>query len=376
MRWNWNASCLAVALAGALFVSMPVSAAEEQLQVELIRKVFRLNQPEWPPLLRDNSGLLDDSFFERVDKRIRWSIDNNQVDDAIRFSMLGDMAADAANRRSGYRLALIMAFQKSGNDELAKQLVDNVMLTHPSSPEVRYLRAAYRRAGADFGGAREDYEFLIGQGYNVAECYYYLGEMSLIGEKEDQAKREFEKAHALKPELPGLKEILEKLSYLNQSGGGAFEAIPTTGFSASDVGAVDPKMHASYQKQALAALQAGKLPEAELQFKRTLVAQPKDALAWINLGVVHFRMGRSLLASEDLRRGLNLTPKDSEAWRMLGTCLEREFDKARGKKELEGARFAYQRALEIRPNDAISRASLARVQQKLSQSTSSKSAQP
>lgn len=369
MRRIWNKSLLGLALGGSLLFCLPALAADEGLQVDLIRKVFRQNQPDWPPLLRDNSGLLDDSFFERVDKRIRWSIDNNQIDDAIRFSMLGDMAADAVNRKSGYRLALIFAFQKSGNDELAKQLVDNVMLTHPSNPEVRYLRAAYRRAGADFVGAREDYEFLIGQGFNIAECYFYLGQMSLISDNEAQAKQEFDKAFALKPDLPGLKEIMERLAYINQSGGGAFSAIPTTGFSGSDLGAVDPKMHSSYQKQAIAALQAGKLPEAELQFKRAIVAQPKDALSWTQLGVVHFRMGRPLMASEDLRRGLNFAPKDWDAWRMLGTCLEREFDQARTLKELEGARYAYQQALEIRPNDAISRSSLERIKQKLARAS-------
>ena len=365
-------SLLGLALGSSLWFSLPALAADEQLQVDLIRKVFRQNQPEWPPLLRDNSGLLDDSFFERVDKRVRWSIENNQIDDAIRFSMLADMAAEVVNRKGGYRLALIFAFQKSGNDELAKQLIDNVMLTNPNSPEVRYLRAAYRRSAADFVGAREDYEYLLGQGYNVAECYFNMGQMSLISDKEAQAKQEFEKAAALKPDIPGLKEILEKLSYINQSGGGAFNAIPPTGFSGSDLGAVDPKMHSSYQKQAIAALQAGKLPEAELQFKRAIVAQPKDALSWTQLGVVHFRMGRPLMASEDLRRGLNFAPKDSDAWRMLGTCLEREFDKARTLKELEGARFAFQRALEIRPTDAISRSSLERIKKKLSQASTPK----
>ena len=72
-------------------------------------------------MLVDHRDQLDDAFFERVMARILWSVENNQVDDAIRFALVGDMASQTMGRPGQYRATLIEAFEKAGNIEAARQ---------------------------------------------------------------------------------------------------------------------------------------------------------------------------------------------------------------------------------------------------------------
>ena len=359
MKWRW---ILAASLAGSL-ICAPALAVDETQQVELLRQVFRLPINEWPGKLREGSGLIDQAFFERVDKRIRWSVDNNQIDDAIRFAMVGDFACDAVGRKGGYRYAMILAFQKNGNDAQALDLIDNVMPTHPTFNEVRFLRANYRRAANEITAAREDYEYLIGQNYRIDDCHYAMGIMFLVMERESEAKKEFALALQANPKHPGALPEMERLNQRVAGGTDLFSDIPVLG---SDV-KVDPKLHAQYFQEAENELKAAKWGAAEAAFKKAIVANPKEPIYRVNMGALQYRLGRLNDAINILRGAVSLSPKNADAWRFLACSYERQFDTTQSPQDLDFAKKSFEKVLEVRPGDSIAQMSLDRLKKKVPQ---------
>lgn len=88
-----------------LLAALPAHAADEAEQARMLKELFRRPFPEWREVMQQNRSLLDDSFFERVEKRIRWSRDHGQVDDAVRFGIVGDLAAGVVGRPPRFREA-------------------------------------------------------------------------------------------------------------------------------------------------------------------------------------------------------------------------------------------------------------------------------
>ena len=353
MNWRWIVSA---GLTG-LLVLAPALAVDETQQVELLRQMFRLPYNEWPGKLKESSGLLDQTFFERVDKRIRWSVDNNQVDDALRFALVGDFACDAVGRQGGYRYAMILAFQKNGNDQQALALIDNVMLTHPTFNEVRFLRANYRRVANEVTSAMEDYDYLIAHNYRADDCHFAKAIMYMVMERETEAKKELQLALQINPKHPGALPEMERMNQRLATGPDLFGDIPVIG---ADV-KVDPKLHAQYFQEAENELKASQWAAAELSFKKAMVANPKEPLYRVNMGALQYRLGRMEQAIVILRGALAMSPKNADAWRYLACTYERQFDKSQSAQDLDAARKSFEKVLELRPADAIAQMSLERL---------------
>ena len=86
-----------------LLASAPVWAAEESAQTELLRQLFRTPQAQWNATLAEHRDLLDDSFFDRCERRIQWSVEHQHADDALRFALVGDLAAQATGRPAHFQ---------------------------------------------------------------------------------------------------------------------------------------------------------------------------------------------------------------------------------------------------------------------------------
>jgi tetratricopeptide (TPR) repeat protein len=98
-------------------------------------------------------------------------------------------------------------------------------------------------------------------------------------------------------------------------------------------------------RAALKAHGANQLAEARELYGRILRIDPTFAAAWINLGVLLRRSGRTLAAVTCLTRGVLLKPEDGAAWSNLGNAL-------RAANRLEEAFSAQRRALELSPEIA------------------------
>ena len=361
MLSRWKTPIVCAALGCGLLLSVPALGVDEGQQIQMLKQMFRQPQPDWPGILRENSGLLDQSFFERVDARIRWSADNNQIDDAIRFAMVGDFACDAAGRVGAYRLGLVVAFQKAGNDELAQVMIDNILLTHPTNVDARFLRAAYRRASLDLQGAIEDYEFVINQNYRTADACFYVGQTYLALDKQKQAEAWFQRGLQADPNHVGCKAELEKIVAVKPGPNDGFSGIPVENPQGRQI---DPAMHAQYFSRAEAAAKAGKLADALNSYQDAVAADPKQSQYWIYLGAFDYRMGRPDMAAAEIRRGLGINPKSIEGWRFLGCCYERVFDKTLAAADLQNARTSYQKVVELMPGDPVARMGLERLSAK------------
>lgn len=98
-------------------------------------------------------------------------------------------------------------------------------------------------------------------------------------------------------------------------------------------------------RQALKAHGANQLANARDLYSRILRIDPTFAPAWINLGVLLRRTGRTVAAVTCLTRGVLLKPEDGPAWSNLGNAL-------RAANRLEEAFSAQRRALELSPEIA------------------------
>ena len=95
-------------------LAQPCRAAEESMQALMLRKLFATPLDGWRKVLEDNKNILDTSFFQRVEARIRWSIDNGQFDDALRFALAGDTAGAVVKRKTDYRIQMSQLFRHRG----------------------------------------------------------------------------------------------------------------------------------------------------------------------------------------------------------------------------------------------------------------------
>jgi len=90
-----------------LFVlTLPALAAEEKDQIKFLKQLFSCPESEWTQVMQSNTPLLDDSFFERCEARIRWDLANNQVEDAMRFALVGDMALELMGKPAHFQAEL------------------------------------------------------------------------------------------------------------------------------------------------------------------------------------------------------------------------------------------------------------------------------
>ncbi|MBM3890238.1 MAG: tetratricopeptide repeat protein [Verrucomicrobia bacterium] len=118
---------------------------------------------------------------------------------------------------------------------------------------------------------------------------------------------------------------------------------PLPGMSGSEATAVDAADQAVLRGNAL--LSQNRPAEAIAQFEQAVAQQPVHALAWVNLGVVYYGLGRTNEARQALLRGYQLDPFNFLAARNLGLMCEMQ-------GQLQAARDFYLQANRLDPNNA------------------------
>jgi tetratricopeptide (TPR) repeat protein len=108
--------------------------------------------------------------------------------------------------------------------------------------------------------------------------------------------------------------------------------------------AVNPESRRLYE-QALAALQAGRTPEAERGLLAVATREPALAGPHANLGILYARTNRAAQAIESLQRAIRLNPERAAYYNELGLVYRHE-----GK--FDQARESYAQALQADPDYA------------------------
>jgi tetratricopeptide (TPR) repeat protein len=109
-------------------------------------------------------------------------------------------------------------------------------------------------------------------------------------------------------------------------------------------------------REAKSAIQAGDLRAAQLSLESCVIAQPRSAEAWLDLGIVHFAQRHLDEAASALQKSLELDPRQPKAWKTLGRV-----ETARTK--LDVAERAFVEAARLDPKDAEARYLLGRLYQ-------------
>src|SRR6185436_7022357 len=87
-------------------------------------------------------------------------------------------------------------------------------------------------------------------------------------------------------------------------------------------------------------------------YEAALQLDPNSREALFNLGASHEALGDSFMALTYYRRVLELDPNYADCYRNMGTCCMKLAHRERNGAWLDMARSAWQRSLELKPNQS------------------------
>lgn len=381
----------------AIFVSLVLYSASyaASTSVEMLREMFQRPITEWKQLLGANRRFLNEEFFSNIDKRVRWGIENNHIDDAFRFSMVGDFAAEVVNRPANYRVDLADLFFKAENDLMAGQIVDNIIITSSGTPQAyraQLIRGLLKEKEKDLYGAYLDYVALTKVKYRLDETWYRCGLISeFIGEI-TRAKEEYGKAVAAGnngaaaqrlerivaqekgdwDQIPPLPNADNDKAMVNTSAISTSSTGSTlTSATGADSSSSSSKTGASSLEQvwSKARLQAasGQLVDASETYSS--IFDPSNLELARDYAAVYYRMGELEKARKIYDKALAAHPDGVELLRGRANTLERLYDRNGDRKALAQAVADYSKALKLAPSDLLLDWEIQRVKAKSSTSS-------
>ncbi len=357
--------CLGLLLATA----GPARAADESLQVLMLKKLFATSTMQWREILDQNRNILDNSFFERVEKRIRWGLDNGQVEDAIRFAVVADMAGLSVKRSTNYRLEMAQMFLGLGNFQTAMDLIDNILVMDPKNQAVRFYKASVVHDSGNLVDSYVLYDTLVKEGYRKAEGLYRMALIELRREEQALARRHLEESLRLDPkntlarqELDRLLQALSSAHIVPGDTGSSSTAPPFSGAGAAGLTPEQASRAQGFFDEAEALRSQGELVRAAELYNRSIQANPGMVKAYVYLGAVYFQMRNLEPAIRTLEQACRVGPQDAEAWRYLGYCYERRYDGSLAADDLARAREAFNKAGTLDPNNEMIKMDVQRIQ--------------
>ncbi len=393
---RWGASAM---LSVALWTGANAAATTS---VEMLREMFSRPITEWQQTLRSNTRLLNEEFFTNVGKRVRWGIENNHVDDALRFAIVGDFAAEAVGKPANYRIDLADLFFKAQNYNMAGQIVDNILVSSgntPAAKPARFMKAKLYEVNKDLFNAYNLYVELANDRFRPEETWYSAGLISLFMNEVSRAKEELGKSaqagSTLAPQrleeiaarenqswdsipaarsgmnqptvLPNTKDVTpypassENPEYpdLIPAGTRTDPATPSN----SGVALTTPQPAGDPLEQARMAVADNRLIDAIDLFEG--IFDPGNAEVSVEFGAVLYRMGDLEQAKGVYDKALARNAKNVELLRGRANTLERMYDRQGQKTDLNAALADYRQARTLDPQHMLLPWELTRAESKV-----------
>lgn len=337
-------------------------AAHAKTPVEMLRDMFRKPVTEWKSELQSNNKLLTNDFFESVERRIRWGIENNHIDDAFRFAMVGDFGAEVKRRPANFRIDLAEMFFSAENYLMAGQIVDNIRISSPGTPpadQADFLRGRLLEIQGDLFEAHKTYLQLGEKGYRRGDSYYKAGLISMAIQQESRGEKELQRAADA-----GNAEARDYLQKYRDSLKGGWDSIAPADNTSKGATTGSTNTGASSDGPARLAIAAGDLGKAVIEYEKLLIKDPTNVTYLQGLAALHYRRGHLDQALEVCNRGLSAHPNDVKLLRYRGNAYERRFDRTGKGSDLTEALADYRKASAINPNDKILQLELKRASDK------------
>lgn len=361
-------------LAGALLLVLTaMSAQAATTPVEMLRDIFRSPVTEWKKILGESKPLLTEQFFTNVEKRVRWGIENNHIDDAMRFAMVGDFAAEIKGRAAPYRIDLAQVFYDAQNYPMTGQMVDNIIITSPDTlpaKKAKYLKAAMAEMRKDFFAAHQLYVELAEAGYEEGNMWFKAGLVSQWLQQEKRMQEEWEMA--MRAGNPDARVELEK--YKRRIDGDWNEVLPPIDNSEGTNVALkaNPNPSSTPAKpdkdarlvDVAVAIENGTLETAKDSLQELYREFPDDQEVIRQLSALLYRMGDLEEAKAFLDAQIASSPQSVDLIRFRANTFERMYDRSRETKYLESALADYKKAASMAPNHAFLPMELERAQKK------------
>ena len=341
------------------------------MQALMLRKLFASPVDDWSEVLEKNEKLLDTSFFQRVEARIRWSVDNGQVDDALRFALVGDTAGQVVDRKTNYRLQMSQLFRHRGNMALAADIINNILMTDPKNKEAKFYKASLMHDNGAPLDAYPIYEELYKDNVHKAECAYRMALIDI--EKQDAllARKRLQEAIKIDPkhdlakiELAKLEKFIENASF----------APPTTSTSSvTDNSGVIPfsaptkadKQLDTLLADAAFALASNEPNKAIELYQNAIAIDSSCVKAYTNMGAIYFQQGEYAQALAHFTKANQLSANDFEILRYLGYCHEAQYDASHDKRELAQANDLFKKSNSLNPNSELLQFDITRTEYKI-----------
>ena len=350
-------------------LAQPGRAAEESMQALMLRKLFATPLDGWHKVLEDNKSILDTSFFQRVEARIRWSIDNGQVDDALRFALAGDTAGSVVKRKTDYRLQMSQLFRHRGNLTLAADIVNNVLVTEPDNNEAKFYQASLMHDNGHQLEAYPIYEELYKKNIHKAECAYRMGLIDFQKQEILESRKHLQEAVKLDPKHDLARIELAKVEqFINNA-----SFAPPTSASKTDKSALPLTLPGESNKNienlmadASFAMSSSELDKAAGIYGTIISQDPKYVKAYVNLGAIYFQQGEFDQALRNFTVANKLSPNDFSITRYMGYCYEGLYDAKGNSGDLTKASDYYKQAGTLNPSNELIQFDLHRIAAKLS----------
>ena len=368
LQRNWSKAIITFLLC-VLTVSMvqPCRAAEESMQALMLRKLFATPLDGWKKVLEDNRKILDTSFFQRVEARIRWSIDNGQIDDALRFALAGDTAGSVVKRKTDYRIQMAQLFRHRGNITLAADIMSNILVTEPDNNEAKFYNASLMHDSGHSIEAYPIYEELYKKNVHKAECAYRMG---LIDEQKQEfldAQKHLQEAVKLDPkhdlariELAKVNKFIDNATFAPPTA-----TSPNTAALPLSLPNESNKNVDAYMADASFAMSNGELDKAAELYAQVISLDAKYVKAYVNLGAIYYQQGDFDQALRNFTVANKLSPNDYSILRYLGYCHEGMYDTSSDKRELAKASDYYRQSNTLNPGSDLIKFDLHRIEAKI-----------
>ncbi|MDO5295700.1 MAG: tetratricopeptide repeat protein [bacterium] len=371
LQRNWLKATISLALCVLMVgLAQPSRAAEESMQALMLRKLFATPLDGWKKVLEDNRNILDTSFFQRVEARIRWSIDNGQVDDALRFALAGDTAGSIVKRKTDYRVQMSQLFRHRGNLTLAADIINNVLVTDPDNSEAKFYQASLMHDNGHLIEAYPIYEELYKKNIHKAECAYRMGLIDVQKQEILEARKHLQEAVKLDPkhdlariELAKVEKFIDSATFAPPTSAAKNDknaALPLTLPGESNINTENLMADASF------AMSSNEMDKAAEIYGQIIAKDPKYVKAYVNLGAIYFQQGEFDQALRNFTVANKLSPNDYSITRYLGYCYEGLYDASGNQSDLAKASDYYKQSSTLNPGSELIKFDLHRITAKMS----------